>query len=81
MKIGKCRNCTYFDKDDWKAWDKEIGFHVFGMFGLSHRILRVCGHCMDKDNPDFNIFAKQTGRGIGKIQAIFSPKWCRFRIR
>jgi hypothetical protein len=76
VKMGKCKKCKYFQKADW-SW---TGFHIFGMFGLSHRLNRVCGFCMDNDNPDFNDYAQARGRGIGKLQAIFSPKWCRFRI-
>jgi len=75
MKISKCKRCKYFRKSDWSC----VGFHVFGMFGVRHILTRVCGFCLDSDNPDFNMFAKVSGRGIGKIQAIFRPKWCRFK--
>ena len=75
MKISKCKRCIYFQKVDWSF----VPFRIFGMFGLSHRINRVCGFCMDSDNSDFNAYAKANGRGIGKLQAILSPKWCRFR--
>jgi len=71
MKIGKCRKCKYYQKKDWSF----VGFHIFGMFGIFHVLNRVCGFCMDSENPDFNEFAKSYGRGIGKLQAIFSPKW------
>lgn len=73
--MGKCKKCKYFNKADWPF----VPFRIFGMFGISHIINRVCGFCMDSKNPDFNDYAKASGRGIGKIQSIFSPKWCRFR--
>ena len=75
MKIGKCRNCVYFQKADWAG----IKIRPFSMFGINHFIFRVCGFCMDKNNPDFNNFAKASGRGIGKLDSLFSPKWCRLR--
>ena len=79
MKIAKCKKCSYFSKAEYKEWNKMIGVHIFGDFGLKHKILRVCGHCIDSENPDFNVFAKATGRGIGKIEAFLRPKWCRCR--
>jgi len=67
MKIFKCSKCEYFEKDDWSNGD------------LEQKIFGVYGHCMDTINPDFNSFAQIYGRGIPKLQAIFSPKWCRFK--
>jgi hypothetical protein len=67
MKIGKCRNCIYFQPKDW-SWGT-----------LSQKLFGVVGFCMDSQNPDFNYFAQCYGRGIGKCEAIFSPEWCRLR--
>lgn len=67
MKIGKCKNCAFFQARDWKGGT------------LDQKLFGVCGFCMDSENPDFNWFAQCYGRGISKTQAIFSPKWCRFR--
>lgn len=59
-----CKKCTYFKKASWSM----LPLKIFGTFGLSHRINRVCGFCMDGKNQYFNSFAKRDGRGIGKIQ-------------
>jgi hypothetical protein len=75
--MSKCKKCKYFQGKDWSF----AGFHIFGMFGISHILNRVCGFCMDSENPDFNDYAKANGRGIGKLQAIFAPKWCRFKSK
>ena len=67
FKFGKCYKCDYFQEKDW-SWGT-----------LEQRIFGVTGHCMDKENPDFNDWARELGRGIPKTQTLFSPKWCRFR--
>jgi len=67
MRIFKCSKCEYFQKADWSNGD------------LEQKIFGVLGFCMDSLNPDFNLFAQISGRGIPKLQAIFSPKWCRFK--
>ena len=72
--MGRCKRCKYFQKADWS------GIYVgWGLFGIKHRLFRVCGFCMDNKNPDFNDYAKASGRGIGKLKAVFGPKWCRLR--
>ena len=75
MKIGKCRNCKYFKKADWSF----VLIKWFNIREINHMLFRVAGFCMDKNNPDFNCYAKASGRGIRKSATIFSPKWCRLR--
>lgn len=67
MKIGKCRNCSYFKKKNLEGTS------------LWYKFTSVCGFCMDSGNPDFNPFAKIMGRGITNTQSLFGPKWCRLR--
>jgi hypothetical protein len=72
--MSHCKHCKYFKKADWSRI-----YVGWGWFGIKHRLFRVCGFCMDSNNPDFNSYAKANGRGIGKIEAIFKPQWCRIK--
>lgn len=60
-----CWRCEYFQNNRWKM-----------TVPLPKRLFHVVGFCMYSDNPDFNDFAKEYGRGIGRVDSFIKPKWC-----
>jgi len=68
VKIFKCVRCEYFEKANW-PW----------FLPMQKLFTGVAGFCMDSLNPDFNEYAKESGRGIPRTKAIFGPEWCRFK--
>ena len=59
-----CRKCEHYQLKD-----------LTGM-SLLEKFQSVSGFCMDSDNPDFNEYARNFGRGIGRLESYVTPKWC-----
>jgi len=62
--MKSCKKCRYYEEKD-----------LMGM-SLLRKLRSVSGFCFDSSNPDFNAFARHYGRGIGRFDSYFRPKWC-----
>jgi len=63
-KMISCRVCELYRPKD-----------LTGM-SLLEKSQSVSGFCMDSNNPDFNEWAREFGRGIGRFESYITPKWC-----
>lgn len=59
-----CRKCEHYQPKDLTG------------FTLLEKIQSVSGFCIDSNNPDFNEYARNLGRGIGRFESYITPKWC-----
>jgi len=59
-----CRKCEHYIKDDLTR------------LSLYRKLRHASGHCMDSNNPDFNEWARNFGRGIKRLDSYITPKWC-----
>jgi len=59
-----CIECEFYSEDD--------------LTGLSpqEKLDHVSSHCIDSNNPDFNEWAREFGRGVTKEESLSHPKWC-----
>ncbi|OHD25275.1 MAG: hypothetical protein A2Y34_03985 [Spirochaetes bacterium GWC1_27_15] len=59
-----CRKCEHYQPKD-----------LTGM-SLVNKLQSVSGFCMDSNNPDFNEYARNFGRGIYRTDSYITPNWC-----
>ena len=62
--MKSCRKCEHYQPKDLTGMSLLEKFHS------------VSGFCTDSDNPDFNEYARNFGRGIGRLDSYITPKWC-----
>jgi len=62
--MNNCRKCDHYQSKDLNGMSLLEKFHS------------VSGFCMDSDNPDFNEWAREFGRGIGRFESYITPNWC-----
>jgi len=62
--MTSCRKCEHYQPKDLEG------------FTLLEKFQSVSGFCMDSDNPNFNEWAREFGRGTGRFESYISPNWC-----
>ena len=62
--MKSCIKCDHYKEKDLEG------------MSLLEKFNSVSGFCMDSNNPDFNEWAREFGRGIRRVDSYITPNWC-----